>query len=71
MVEQGFELSEASSTPVMLELRIRACHVQGSFKTKNNVAPRFVNAFARNVLRPNNTFAYRAASLPSVDTVCP
>src|ERR1700704_2503744 len=35
-VEQGFELSEASSTPVMLELRIRACHVQGSFKTKNN-----------------------------------
>jgi indolepyruvate ferredoxin oxidoreductase alpha subunit len=36
MVEQGFELSEASSTPVMLELRIRACHVQGSFRTKNN-----------------------------------
>ena len=31
MVEQGFELSEASSTPVMLELRIRACHVHGSF----------------------------------------
>src|SRR5918994_888720 len=39
MVEKGFELSEATSTPVMLELRIRACHVQGSFKTKNNVAP--------------------------------
>src|SRR4249920_403751 len=37
MVEQGFELSEASSTPVMLELRIRACHVQGSFRTKKNV----------------------------------
>src|SRR6187551_1538354 len=37
MVERGFELSEASSTPVMLELRIRACHVQGSFKTKKNV----------------------------------
>src|SRR4029079_8270320 len=36
MVELGFELSEASSTPVMLELRIRACHVQGTFKTKNN-----------------------------------
>src|ERR687898_778213 len=28
MVEQAFELSEASSTPVMLELRIRACHVR-------------------------------------------
>jgi indolepyruvate ferredoxin oxidoreductase alpha subunit len=36
MVEQGFELSEASSTPVMLELRIRACHVQGSFVAKGN-----------------------------------
>jgi indolepyruvate ferredoxin oxidoreductase alpha subunit len=41
MVEQGFELSEASSTPVMLELRIRACHVQGSFRTKNNVESRY------------------------------
>src|SRR6266496_255114 len=28
-VEQGFALSEASSTPVMLELRIRACQVHG------------------------------------------
>jgi indolepyruvate ferredoxin oxidoreductase, alpha subunit len=36
MVERGFELSEASSSPVMLELRIRACHVQGSFRTKQN-----------------------------------
>jgi indolepyruvate ferredoxin oxidoreductase alpha subunit len=35
-VEQGFELSEASNTPVMLMLRIRACHVYGHFKTKNN-----------------------------------
>ena len=26
-VEEGFELSEASHSPVMLELRIRACHV--------------------------------------------
>ena len=41
MVEQAFELSEASSTPVMLELRIRACHVQGAFKAKNNRAPQF------------------------------
>ena len=31
MVEHGFALSEASHTPVMLELRIRACHVHGSF----------------------------------------
>jgi indolepyruvate ferredoxin oxidoreductase alpha subunit len=39
MVEKGFELSEASSTPVMLELRIRACHVQGEFRAKANRAP--------------------------------
>ncbi|MET0629665.1 MAG: indolepyruvate ferredoxin oxidoreductase subunit alpha [Xanthobacteraceae bacterium] len=36
MVEQGFELSEASHAPVMMELRIRACHVTGEFKTKTN-----------------------------------
>ena len=40
-VEQGFELSEASNTPVMLELRIRACHVHGRFIAKNNVRPKF------------------------------
>lgn len=41
MVERGFELSEASNTPVMLEVRIRTCHVTGRFKTKDNVRPRF------------------------------
>ena len=40
-VEKGFELSEASNTPVMLELRIRACHVHGSFATRDNVRPAF------------------------------
>lgn len=38
MVEKSFELSEASNTPVIMELRIRACHVFGSFETKDNVA---------------------------------
>ena len=38
MVEKGFELSEASATPVMLEMRIRACHVYGQFDTRDNVA---------------------------------
>ena len=38
MVEKGFELSEASHAPVMLELRIRACHVTGAFTAKNNRA---------------------------------
>ena len=35
-VEKGFELSEASHAPVMLELRIRACHVTGRFEVKSN-----------------------------------
>jgi indolepyruvate ferredoxin oxidoreductase alpha subunit len=39
LVEQGFELSEASNTPVFLELRIRACHVRGSFVCRDNKAP--------------------------------
>ena len=40
-VEKSFELSEASNTPVMLQLRIRACHVHGSFQTKDNVRAPF------------------------------
>lgn len=40
-VETGFELSEASNTPVMLELRIRACHVYGRFTAKDNKRPSF------------------------------
>jgi indolepyruvate ferredoxin oxidoreductase alpha subunit len=40
-VEQGFEFSEATNTPVMLELRIRACHVYGQFIAKDNVRPPF------------------------------
>jgi indolepyruvate ferredoxin oxidoreductase alpha subunit len=35
-VEKGFELSEASHAPVMLELRIRACHMTGEFVAKDN-----------------------------------
>jgi len=41
MVEKGFELSEASHTPVMLELRVRACHVYGRFTAKDNQKPSF------------------------------
>jgi indolepyruvate ferredoxin oxidoreductase, alpha subunit len=40
-VEQAFELSEASNTPVMLELRIRACHVHGHFTTRANRRPAY------------------------------
>lgn len=38
-VEKGFQLSEASNTPVMLELRIRSCHMTGSFVAKDNIRP--------------------------------
>jgi indolepyruvate ferredoxin oxidoreductase, alpha subunit len=40
-VEDGFELSEASNTPVMLQVRIRACHVHGEFIAKRNRRPDF------------------------------
>ena len=41
MVERGFELSEASHTPVFYMMRIRGCHVTGEFVARDNVAPRF------------------------------
>ena len=47
-VQQGFELSEASNTPVMLMLRIRACHLYGSFVASDNRRPPFTAADALN-----------------------
>ena len=40
-VKVGFELSEASHTPVMLQLRIRSCHVHGQFVAADNTRPKF------------------------------
>jgi indolepyruvate ferredoxin oxidoreductase, alpha subunit len=60
MVEHGFGLSEASSTPVMLELRIRACHVQGSFKTRENQRP----PLSKRTLIENPDFDYNRICLP-------
>ena len=45
-VQQSFELSEASHTPVMLMLRIRACHVYGRFIADDNRHPPFTRAEA-------------------------
>lgn len=45
-VEDGFELSEASRTPVMLEMRLRSCHVHGRFITRENRRPAFTIAEA-------------------------
>jgi indolepyruvate ferredoxin oxidoreductase alpha subunit len=40
-VETAFELSEVSNTPVMVEVRIRSCHVHGSFIAKDNRRPAY------------------------------
>jgi len=60
MVERGFELSEVSSTPVMLELRIRACHVRGTFVAKANRAPEV----SRKRVLENPDFDYNRICLP-------
>jgi indolepyruvate ferredoxin oxidoreductase alpha subunit len=39
LVEHAFAMSEASHMPAMMELRIRACHLHGSFTARDNVAP--------------------------------
>ena len=39
MVEKAFQLSEASHTPVMMEMRVRSCHMTGSFVAKDNRRP--------------------------------
>jgi indolepyruvate ferredoxin oxidoreductase alpha subunit len=62
-VEKSFELSEISNTPVMLELRIRACHVQGSFNTKDNIAPAISS---RNLLDEPAVHDYDKLSHPPV-----
>jgi ABC-type amino acid transport substrate-binding protein len=38
---------------------------------RNNIAPRFLSAFSRSILRPKNTFGYAPAGSPSVETICP
>ncbi|MEU6324110.1 indolepyruvate ferredoxin oxidoreductase subunit alpha [Streptomyces sp. NPDC047009] len=38
-VQAGFELSEVSNTPVMLELRLRSCHLHGTFTAEDNRRP--------------------------------
>jgi len=63
MVEHGFRLSEASNMPVVLELRIRACHVHGSFLCKDNVAPA---VSTRTMLEEPAEFDYMRLAHPPV-----
>jgi indolepyruvate ferredoxin oxidoreductase, alpha subunit len=70
-VEQGFELSEASNTPVMLMLRIRACHVVGRFTAKNNRRPGYTLQQAMDnpsrsfdkIILPPSTYAQERAKI--------
>ncbi|NBZ86370.1 indolepyruvate ferredoxin oxidoreductase subunit alpha [Stagnihabitans tardus] len=55
MVSDGFDLSEASNTPVMLMVRIRSCHVTGSFQTRDNRRPTLTVAEA--VANPRSDFS--------------
>ncbi|MGH7091499.1 MAG: indolepyruvate ferredoxin oxidoreductase, partial [Stellaceae bacterium] len=41
LIAEAFDLSEASSAPVIMEFRIRACHVHGRFAAKDNRKPRY------------------------------
>lgn len=53
-VHKSFELSEHSHTPVMMQLRIRTCHLQGKFISKNNIKPHISNANKVKEVAPHN-----------------
>jgi indolepyruvate ferredoxin oxidoreductase alpha subunit len=63
MVEEGFALSEASNMPAILELRIRACHVRGSFDCKDNRKPAFST---QNLIEEPAGFDYMRLAHPPV-----
>ncbi|HTS20890.1 MAG TPA: indolepyruvate ferredoxin oxidoreductase subunit alpha [Casimicrobiaceae bacterium] len=63
MVAEGFELSEASAMPALLQLRIRACHLRGSFACRDNVAPAIS---AKNLLEDPASFDYGRLAHPPV-----
>ena len=53
-VHKSFELSEHSHTPVMMQLRIRTCHLQGRFIAKNNVKPEISSVNKVGEVAPHN-----------------
>jgi indolepyruvate ferredoxin oxidoreductase, alpha subunit len=63
LVEEGFALSEASHAPVMMELRVRACHVTGEFKAKPN---RRAAVSGKNRLAGPPRFEYERLAHPPV-----
>jgi indolepyruvate ferredoxin oxidoreductase, alpha subunit len=63
LTQLAFELSEASNMPVMMGLRIRTCHLRGSFVARNNRKPRI--SINDRVQEPAS-FSYERLSHPPV-----
>ncbi len=71
LTEHAFELSEASNLPVLLSLRIRACHMTGSFKCRENQpamrkrqnAPMEANYDYSKIVLPPSTYAQEKAKI--------
>ncbi|MFO1268152.1 MAG: indolepyruvate ferredoxin oxidoreductase subunit alpha [Rubrivivax sp.] len=63
LVGEAFALSEATNMPAMMELRIRACHVRGSFVAADNVAPRLST---RELIAEPAAFDYMRLAHPPV-----
>ena len=62
-VDIGFRLSEASNSPVMLQLRLRSCHLHGRFIAKDNIKPSFTLRHAmENPVRDTNRIVLPPAS---------
>ena len=65
LVEKGFELSEASNTPLFFMMRIRGCHVSGEFIAHDNQPPQYnpdnpvqPNREADKIILPPNVYAH-------------
>lgn len=72
MVKHGFELSEASNTPLFFMMRIRGCHVTGEFIAADNRAPAFSdsdpvtpNREADKIILPPNVYAQEQEKIAS------
>ena len=62
-VDIGFRLSEASNSPVMLQLRLRSCHLHGRFIVKDNIKTYFTLREAiENTVRDTNRIVLPPAS---------
>ena len=60
LVEKAFALSEVSNTPVMVEYRIRTCHMHGRFSCKDNQRP----TLSRKALLDEPKFEQERITLP-------